>query len=120
MLAPSATQMQPFLTSVLASSPLISFCVALGKATSHLTPQGRLPARNFAPWNFVGVLVDAAAADVLQVHHEGQLLGVDAVRVDDGAVGVGQRDDLAAELVDLLDRVLGDVAGAGDDARSCP
>ena len=56
MLAPSATSMQPFFTSSLASSPLISFWVALGKAQSHLTPHGRLPAQVLRPLELVGVL----------------------------------------------------------------
>ena len=39
MLAPSATHMQPFLTNFSASSLLTSFCVAQGRATSHLMLQ---------------------------------------------------------------------------------
>ena len=113
MFAPSATQMQPFFTSVSASSPLTSFWVAQGRAMSHLTPHGRLPSW-YSAAVLLRVLLDAAALDVLQLHDERQLLGVDALRVVDGAVGVGEGDALAAELVDLLDRVLGDVAGAGD------
>src|SRR4030042_560140 len=50
MLAPSATRTAPFLRSVFASSPLISFCVALGNAQSHLMPHGRLPSRYLAPY----------------------------------------------------------------------
>ena len=38
MLAPSATAMTLFATSIAASSPLSSFCVAQGSATSTLTP----------------------------------------------------------------------------------
>merc|ERR1719335_264347 len=39
MFAPSDTTVQPFLRRFFASSPLISFCVALGKAQSHLMAQ---------------------------------------------------------------------------------
>ena len=49
ILAPSATQMQPFFTKVCASSLLISFCVALGRVTSHLAPQGRFPSQYSPP-----------------------------------------------------------------------
>src|SRR5512133_1008535 len=42
--APSETATQPFLTSVFASSALTSFCVAQGRAISHLTSHGRFPA----------------------------------------------------------------------------
>ena len=48
MLAPSATQIQPFCTNVLASSPFNSFCVAQGNAISPFTSQGRFPATNLA------------------------------------------------------------------------
>ena len=52
ILAPSVTQIQPFVTSKLASSSLSSFCVAQGKATSQGTPQGRLPEMYFAFGNW--------------------------------------------------------------------
>src|SRR5262245_1236546 len=42
ILAPSDTQMQPFLVRLLASFSLISFCVADGSATSHFTCQSAL------------------------------------------------------------------------------
>ena len=45
MLAPSETTKQPWSTSIWASSLLISFWVALGKATSHFTNQGRMPSK---------------------------------------------------------------------------
>ncbi len=50
--------------------------------------------------------------DVLEIHDEGELLGGDAGRIVDGAVGIREGDGLGAELVELLDGVLGDVAGA--------
>ena len=48
MLAPSATSLQPALTSRLASSSSISFCVAHGSAMSYLhsTPHGLAPSKN--------------------------------------------------------------------------
>ena len=56
------------LTKVLASSPLISFCVALGNATSHFMPHGRLPGMY---WRFCTsyVFADATAFVVLKVHN---------------------------------------------------
>ncbi|MCY1543375.1 hypothetical protein D9M68_791920 [compost metagenome] len=46
MLAPSATQITPFLMSVSASFASSSFWVAQGSATSTATAQGRTPASN--------------------------------------------------------------------------
>jgi len=43
MFAPSDTAIQPFASSVFASSPFSSFWVALGKAVVHFSPQGRDP-----------------------------------------------------------------------------
>src|SRR5699024_3728348 len=59
----------------------------------------------------LGVLVDAAALDLLDLL---QQIEVDAVLVDDVAGGVRGGDGDAAELGDLLDRVQRDVARAGD------
>ena len=63
-----------------------------------------------------GVLADATALDVLELHDVGELLLVDAIGVVDVAVGVGEGDDLGAELLKLLHRELSDVAGTGDHA----
>ena len=60
----------------------------------------------------LGVLLDTAAADFLQILDVGQ---INAVGVVDVAVGVGHGDDLAAQLGGLLVGVGGHVAGAGDD-----
>src|SRR5699024_5627115 len=60
----------------------------------------------------LGVLVDAAALDLLDLL---QQLEVDAVLVDDVARGVRCGHGHPAELGDLLDRVQGDVPRAGDD-----
>src|SRR5699024_2389985 len=62
----------------------------------------------------LGVLLDAAAADLLQVLDVGQ---VDAVGVVDVAVGVAHGDHLAAQLGGLFAGVDGHVARAGDDHR---
>jgi hypothetical protein len=50
----------------------------------------------------------------LRFHDERELVAVDAVLVDDEAARVGEGDRLAAEIEDLLGRILGDVARAGD------
>ena len=62
MLAPSETAMQPFLTSVRASSPSSSFWVAQGRATSQGTPHGRLAGVEGRALELVGIFGDAAAA----------------------------------------------------------
>ena len=61
--------------------------------------------------NALGVFLDAAALDFLDLLDD---LDVDAVRVVDVAVGVGDGDDLGAQLLSLLSGVGGHVAGAGD------
>src|SRR5699024_10285338 len=58
----------------------------------------------------LGVLVDAAALDLLDLLEQ---VEVDAVLVDDVAGGVRGGDRGAAELAGLLDRVERNVAGAG-------
>src|SRR5690606_40393911 len=62
------------------------------------------------------VFGDAAAADVLKLHDPGELFLVDAGGVVGGARGVGERHGLGSVFEELLHGVLGDVAGAGDDA----
>ena len=111
--------MQPFATSVRASLSSTSFCVALGKAKSHLTPHGRWLARYLASLEMVGVFANPAAAVVFQVHDPGQLFGVDARRIDDRAVRIGKRDRLRAVLNQFFDRVLGDIARTGDRRPLC-
>ena len=66
------------------------------------------------PLVLLRVFADPAALDVLQLLDIGQLLGRDALLVVDHAAGVRERDDLRTEGVELLDRELGDVSGAGD------
>ena len=65
----------------------------------------------------LGVLVDPSPANLLELLQPRQTLGVDAVRVVDEAVRIRGGDDGGAQLVQLLDGVEGDVAGAGDDRR---
>src|SRR5690606_26996667 len=57
-------------------------------------------------------VADAAPADLLDLLEE---LEVDALLVHDVAAGVGAGDDDRAELLELLDRVRGDVARTGHD-----
>src|SRR5271166_3827867 len=64
----------------------------------------------------VRILANAAALHVLQFHDPGQLLTIDAVRIVDYAVGIGDRDRLRAEIKQLLDGVLRDIAAAGYQA----
>ena len=63
----------------------------------------------------LGIFLDAATADFLQVLDVSQ---VDAVGVVDIAVGVGHGDDLGTQLGGLLTGVDSDIAGAGDDEDS--
>src|SRR5208283_5709211 len=60
----------------------------------------------------VRILANAAALYVLQFHDPGQLLTIDAVGIIDHAVGIGDRDRLRAEVKQLLDGVLRDIAAA--------
>ena len=61
-----------------------------------------------------GVLADAAAANFLDLL---DAVEVDAVRIVDVTVGIGERDDLRAQLGRLFAGVDGHVAGAGDHDR---
>ena len=65
----------------------------------------------------VGVLLDAPAEDVFQLHDVFQLFGRDARGVEDVARRIGERHDLGAELGGLLGGVLRHVARAGDADR---
>ena len=58
----------------------------------------------------VGVFPDAAAEDVLQLHHVVELLGRDAVGVEYVARRIGERHDFGSQRRGLLAGVLGDVA----------
>jgi len=85
--SPFGDQLASVLDQRLGVVALISFWVADGNAQSHLTPTGgRHPCTR--PLVLVGVLLDAAAADVLEIQHPGQLLSVDARRIIDRAVRV--------------------------------
>src|SRR5688572_32887032 len=59
-----------------------------------------------------GVLAYAAAAHFFQADHPGEFFRIDAVAVIDKAIGVGERDRLGAEMVELLDGILRHVARA--------
>jgi hypothetical protein len=65
----------------------------------------------------IRILADAAAADVLQFHDPGQLRPVDAIGIVNHPVGIGERDRLGSQIEQLLDRVLGDISAAGDQAN---
>ncbi len=60
----------------------------------------------------MGVIRHPLALLVFKRHQTGQLLGGEAVRIIDGAAGVGGGDDAGAEGHRLLDGVLGHVARA--------
>ena len=64
----------------------------------------------------VGVFADASAFVVFEVHDPGEFFAGDAVGVVDKSAGVGEGDGFGAEVEEFFDGVLGDVAGAGDDA----
>ena len=80
---------------------------------SHFAFQGLCPFQKSHLY-FSEYSTDPAALDVLQVHDELPLLGVDPAGIVDRSIRVGQGDDLAPELRDLLDRVLRHVPGTGD------
>ena len=65
----------------------------------------------FGGRNALGVLLDTAALDLLDLLDHGD---VDAVRIVDIAVGIGHGHDLGAQLLGLLRGVDGHVAGTGD------
>src|SRR6185436_12904832 len=71
-----------------------------------------LPVDVLGPGVRIDVLAHAAAARVLELHHPGELLLVDAALVDDGARRVGEGDHLGAQLQQLLHRELRHVARA--------
>ena len=60
----------------------------------------------------LGILLDAAAADFLQLLDVSQ---INAVGVVDVAVGIGHGNDLCAQRLSLLAGIDSNIAGAGDD-----
>src|SRR5215470_6769907 len=68
------------------------------------------------PLEFGGVFVNAAAAFVFQPHDPIEFFAVDAIGIVDEAIRIGERDHSRAEVKQLLDRVLRNVAAAGDEA----
>ena len=66
---------------------------------------------------FLGIFLDAAAFNVLELHDVGQLFGVYAVRVVDIAVRVGTGDGFGTKVNEFLYRILGNVSCARDQHR---
>lgn len=63
------------------------------------------------------VFGDTTATVVLQVHDPGKFFRVDAIGIVDEAAGIGQGYGLGSKLVELFNRVLGDIAGTGYKAN---
>ena len=63
----------------------------------------------------ISIILDAVAAGIAHLKHEVDLLlGGDAILVIDVTIGTGQRHDLTAQLVDLLNRTPSNVTKARD------
>src|SRR5690349_23611624 len=70
-LFPYTTLFRSLLTSLFASSAVISFSVAHGNAQSHLMVQGRCPATYFEPRNFFAYsLIDRKSTRLNSSHVE--------------------------------------------------
>src|SRR5260370_23306297 len=65
----------------------------------------------------LGVLADASTLHILQLDDPGQLVAIDAIGIVDDAIRIRHTDRLRAEIKQLLDRVLRNVAAAGDQAE---
>src|SRR5581483_5365637 len=65
----------------------------------------------------IGIVANEPAPNVLQFHDPGQLLAVDPIRVENHAIRIGQGDGFGAEVEQFLDRVLRNVATAGNQAQ---
>ena len=63
-------------------------------------------------WNAFCVLLDSRSLDLLDLAEN---LEVDTVRIIDIAVGVRAGNNLRTELLSLLDRILCDITGTGND-----
>mmetsp|Transcript_24908 Transcript_24908/g.62279 ORF Transcript_24908/g.62279 Transcript_24908/m.62279 type:complete len:432 (+) Transcript_24908:105-1400(+) len=87
-----------------------------GDVPQRVGVRGGVGGREGGAGKLLGVLRDAAAADVLEVHEERELVGGDPGGVVDEAGRVGNREHDGAELEQLLDGVLRDVSGAGHEA----
>src|ERR1700730_16004355 len=68
-------------------------------------------------FELVRILTNAAPTHVLELHDPGQLFAVDAVRIEDYAIRVGQRNWLRSQIEQLLDRILGNVSAPRDQAE---
>src|SRR6202022_4668263 len=64
----------------------------------------------------VRILTNAAPTHVLELHGPGQLFAIDAVRIEDHAIRVGQRNWLRSKIEQLLHRMLGTVYAPRDQA----
>src|ERR1700681_4230516 len=65
----------------------------------------------------LGVLADASTLHVLQLDDPSQLVAIDAIRIVDDAVRIRYADRLRSEIKQLLNRVLRNIAAAGDQAE---
>src|ERR1700675_2406449 len=63
------------------------------------------------------VLADTSTLYILQLDDPGQLVAIDAIGIVDDAIRIRHTDRLRAEIKQLLDRVLRNVAAAGDQAE---
>src|SRR5450759_1195945 len=58
----------------------------------------------------IRIFLDSPALDVFQFEDPLKFLGIESLGIVDGALGIRQRNDLGAEVYQLLDRILGHVA----------
>merc|ERR1719335_1113882 len=98
MFAPSDTTVQPFLRRFFASSPLISFCVALGKAQSHLMAQRglALPSPSgvkVLPGNAFAYSLMRPGFTFFRSKTKSSFFFVYALGIVNVALGVGERND---------------------------
>ena len=79
--------------------------------------RGRVGRRVHGAFESVDILLDAAATDVLEVHDEVEFVEGDPALVVNVAARIRQRQRFGAELQELLDGVLRDVAAARHETR---
>src|SRR6266478_7386553 len=66
---------------------------------------------------FLRVLADASTFHVLQLDDPGEFVAIDAIGIVDDAIRIRHADRLRAEIKQLLNRVLRNIAAAGDQAE---
>ncbi len=98
MLAPSATSLQPFLTSVRASSASIFVLRGAGEGQLGGDSPRTLVRQVRHTLEVLGIFANPPPPDVLQFHDPCQLFGADALLIHDGTIEVGKRDGLGAQL----------------------